>query len=400
MGALLNRISEFLQKEANRRSIHYYLIFIYLGLSLSVYGPTLPNLAAQTASRLGQMGTIFLVSSVGFVIGNLLGARLFDSFKGHVVIGVAQLVSAALTLLIPILPSFWLLMAVILLKGIAEGLFITGGNLLLVWTHGKEVGPFLIGLHFSSGLGGFLAPFMIGGLILFPNGYQWAYWIVGVYGLILGLKILLLPNSPTPVRTEGDGAGAGAAAISPLVLVAAFYLFFYVGVERTYSSWLFTVVTTLKIFSERGAAYLTSGFWFFFTFGRLMSIPIAARFRPQQVLPVALSGAVLSMILAMLLPPTSTLLWILTVLFGLCLAPLWPMGFTLAGQSIKLTARLSTIIMLGDNFGGMLLPWAVGQVIDLSGPHMVFTIVLGGVVLMFLTYLLMVTLSKRRLALA
>jgi len=392
----LNRISEFLKKEPNQRSLQYYLVFVYLGLSLSVYGPTLPNLAAQTGSRLGQMGTIFLLGSVGFLIGNLLGARLFDRLKGHVVIGGAQLLSAGLTLLLPIVPSFWLLMALILIKGIGEGLFITGGNLMLVWTHGEEVGPFLIGLHFSSGLGGFLAPFMIGGLILFPNGYQWAYWIVGVYGLLVGLKILLLPHSPSPLRSESGQAGdARSAAISPLVLVAAFYLFFYVGTERTFSSWLYTVVTTLKIFGPQGAAYLTSGFWFFFTFGRLMSIPLAARFRPQQVLPVALTGCVASMCLAMLLPPSSLLLWLLTIVFGLCMAPLWPMGFTLAGQSIKLTARLSTIIMLGDNFGGMLLPWAVGQVIDLTGPQMVFSIVFGGVALMFATYGLMVTLNRR-----
>jgi fucose permease len=76
------------------------------------------------------------------------------------------------------------------------------------------------------------------------------------------------------------------------------------------------------------------------------------------------------------------------------MAPLWPMGFTLAGQSIKLTARLSTIIMLGDNFGGMLLPWIVGQVIDLTGPQMVFTIVFSGSVMTFLSYLLMSHLTK------
>ena len=393
-------VSAFLEKEANQRTVHYYLVFIYLGLSLSVNGPTLPNLAEQTGSRLGQMGTIFLVGSVGFVIGNLLGARLFDRLKGHLVIGGGQLVSAALILLIPIVPSFWLLMAIILVKGIAEGLFITGGNLLLVWTHGKQVGPFLIGLHFSSGLGSFLGPFMVGALILFPHGYQWAYWAVGIFGLRMGLKLLLLPGSPSPIRSETEGSGARGGAIPVLVFVAAFYLFFYVGIERTYSSWLYTVVTALKIFGAQGAAYLTSGFWLFFTLGRLLSIPIAARFKPQQVLPVALSGCVLSMAAAMLLPLNAGLLWVVTLVFGACMAPLWPMGFTLAGQSIKLTARLSTLIMLGDNFGGMVLPWVVGQVIDLTGPQMVFTIVFGGSLLTFLTYLVMYSLARRRLGYA
>ncbi|MEI7848064.1 MAG: MFS transporter [Chloroflexota bacterium] len=391
----MKRISEFIRREAIQRTIHYYLLFIYLGLAMGVYGPTLPDLASQTNSRLGQMGYIFLIGSIGFLLGNLLGGHLYDSLKSHMVSGMGQIISAALILLIPVLPSFWLLMTLILLKGIAEGLIINGGNLLLVWTHGKDVGPFLIALHFSSGLGAFLGPFIIGGLIQFPHGYQWAYWMIGVIGLIMGLKLFFLPGSPSPVNSEMGEAGSPNAAISPLIFVAALYLFFYVGIERTYSSWIYTVATTLKIFSQSGAAYLTSAFWFLFTTGRLLSIPIATRFRPQQILPFALTGCVASMALAMLLTPTTSLLWVLTIVFGFCMAPLWPMGFTLAGQSIKLTARLSTIIMLGDNFGGMLLPWIVGQVIDITGPQMVFTIVFGGSVMTFLSYLLMSHLTKR-----
>jgi FHS family Na+ dependent glucose MFS transporter 1 len=72
------------------------------------------------------------------------------------------------------------------------------------------------------------------------------------------------------------------------------------------------------------------------------------------------------------------------------------MGFTLAGQSIKLTARLSSIILLGDSFGGMVLPWLVGQVIDLSGPQAMITLVLGSMTLNLLAFVMVIQLSRRR----
>jgi len=40
---------------------------------------------------------------------------------------------------------------------------------------------------------------------------------------------------------------------------------------------------------------------------------------------------------------------------GFSVAPIWATGFNLAGQSIKLTATISSIIILGDSFGAVVL---------------------------------------------
>ena len=71
---------------------------------------------------------------------------------------------------------------------------------------------------------------------------------------------------------------------------------------------------------------------------------------------------------------------------GFCMAPVWPTGFTLAGQSINLTGRLSGIILLGDSFGGMVLPTLVGQVIEGSGPRAMVYLVFGSLVLNLLAF--------------
>jgi len=73
-------------------------------------------------------------------------------------------------------------------------------------------------------------------------------------------------------------------------------------------------------------------------------------------------------------------LWLAALGVGFCMAPVYPSGFTLAVQGLKLTARASSVILLGDSFGGMILPWLVGQVLEATGPRAMVYLVLGSVI--------------------
>ena len=395
---MFNRVSEFLKNEAVARTFNYYFLFICLGLATGISGPTLPALAEQTSVRVGQMGYMFMLGSIGYTLGTLIGGRVFDRVHGHPVLGVSQLISAILIFFIPLAPWFWLLLVIVFSKGLSDGMLNTGANTLLVWTHREKAGPFMNALHFFFGLGAFLSPFLVAQLTGFPGGYRWAYWGVAGIGLLVGLKLLFLPDSPKPAHTHTDENGTPIRVFYPLVIAAALYLFFYVGAEITYGGWIYTYATTLNISSAAGAAYITSGFWLSFTIGRLVSIPIATRFSPRQVIPAALLGCLAILGLVVVLPGSNTLLWIVTLVLGFCMAPIWPMGFTLAGQSLKLTSRLSSFILMGDSFGGMVLPWLVGQVIDLTGPQSMMLLVLGSMALNLLAFILVVQLGKRKVA--
>jgi len=89
------------KNEAIQRTLSYYFLFVCLGLDMAIGGPTLPALAAQTGSRLGQMGLLFLAGSIGYTLGTLISGRIFDRTRGHPVMGIAQLFVAALLVLIP-----------------------------------------------------------------------------------------------------------------------------------------------------------------------------------------------------------------------------------------------------------------------------------------------------------
>jgi FHS family Na+ dependent glucose MFS transporter 1 len=368
--------------DAARWTLGYYLLFMCLGLDTAVLGPTLPFLAEQTHTPLGRMGWLFLAGAVGYTLGTTCGGRVFDRVRGHPVLGMAQLAAAALIVLVPLSSWFWLLLGVLACKGFANGLVNTGANTLLVWTHGEKVGPFMNGLHFCFGVGAFLAPVLVAQVIGMTGGYRWAYWSLAACAMLVSLRLLTLAGHPRPAHCHDTGASAlvGARIYYLLVIPAALFLFFYVGAEVAFGGWVYTYAVTLKLASAAGAAYLTSGFWLSFTLGRLLSIPLATRFMPPQIVLAALCTCLSILAIVIIIPDSSVILWIAALGLGFGMAPLWPTGFTLAGQSLTLTASVSGMILLGDSFGSMVLPWLVGQIMAVTGPGALVYLVFGSLV--------------------
>jgi FHS family Na+ dependent glucose MFS transporter 1 len=371
----------------------YYVLFICLGLSIGLTGPTLPSLADQTATRVGQLGALFLAGSLGSFLGTLLGGRTFDRVRGHPALGIAQLIAAGLIALYPLLPSAWLLFIVVFGKGIADGFINTGANTLLVWTHKEKSSPYMNALHFFFGLGAFLAPFLVAQLLTIPGGYRWAYWALAAIGGLAGLRLLTLKGNPQHVHTTTT-TEIKTRINYPLVISAMLFLFFYVGAEIAFAGWIYTYAFTLNLADATMAAYLTSGFWLTFTIGRLISIPLATRFKPQQMIAAALTGCLSVLIIVLIVPMSSTLVWILAMALGFCMAPIWPSGFTLAGQSLKLTARVSGLILLGDSLGGMILPWLVGQVLDFTGPQALIYLVTTSLIFNLVSFIAILRLRR------
>ncbi len=340
------------------------------------------------------MGLLFLAGAIGYTLGTMIGGRVFDRVRGHPVLGIAQLVAAVLIFCIPLAPRLWLLLAILACKGFAEGFVNTGANTLLVWTHGDKVGPFMNGLHFFFGLGAFLSPFLVALVVNTEGGYRWAFWALSAFAALVGLRMLTMAGSPRPTQTHDMKTAQKAHGPVPyaLVISAMLFLFFYVGAEITFGGWVYTYAISLKLASAAGAAYLTSAFWLAFTVGRLISIPAATRFKPKQVILTALFSCMSILVLGILFWGSSAALWLMAIGLGFCLAPIWPTGFTLAGQSINLTGRVAGIILLGDSFGGMVLPTLVGKVIEGSGPRFMVYMVFGSLVLTLLAFTAMLRL--------
>jgi MFS transporter, FHS family, Na+ dependent glucose transporter 1 len=380
-----------------RRSAMYFLLLLSLGLDWAVIGPALPALAAQTGSTIGAIGLVFFLGAAGGALGTLLGGWIFEWAPGRIVLGAAQLCSAALLFLMPHVPWFGVLLGLFAVKGITSGMNNTGANTLLTWTHREKAGPFLNALHFFYGLGSFLSPFLLGLVIASGGAYRDAFHLLAGIDAVIGVLVLFSLQSPVPLPNQPADGSAEMPTLraAPIVLSAAFFLFFYVSAELTFGGWISTYAITLHMADIVRAAYLTSAFWLVFTLGRLISIPAAIRFSPRQIIPAALAGCAAFLGLLILMPASPAVLWIAAAGTGFCMAPVWPMGYTLAGQSLRLTARVSSFILLGDGIGGMVLPGLMGLLMERAGAAAMTPVVLGSLAMTFLAFLAILLFGKK-----
>jgi FHS family Na+ dependent glucose MFS transporter 1 len=348
------------------KTVGYYLAFVALGSAMALLGPTLQGLARNTQTQLHQISLLFTVNSLGYLVGSFQGGRLYDRLRGHPVMAVALVIMAVTLALVPLMSHLWPLAAVVLVLGLAAGTLDVGGNTLLVWVHGSEVGPYMNGLHFFWGVGAFLAPIVVAGAMSASGRVAWAYWVLGVTMLPAALWLRCLPGPRGPAASESGSAGK---VNYPLVALSAALLFLYVGAEVGYGGWISTYAVELGLTDETMAAYLTSGFWGAYTASRLLSIPIAARFRPRAILLVDLVGCLISIGVILLWPSSLAAVWASALGVGASIASIFPTVISLGERHTAITGRVMGWFFLGASAGGMTLPWLMGQLFEPVGPR-------------------------------
>ena len=343
----------------------YYVAFISLGLAGAVLGPTLPGLADHTHSRLDAISFLFVAHSLGYLAGSLIGGRLYDRVPGHPVMATALVFIAIALALAPLAPQLWLLVGVFLFMGLAAGALDVGGNTLLVWVHGHQVGPFMNGLHFFWGLGAFLAPIIVARAIVGSGDISWAYWILALLILPAALWVFRLPSPPAQAVSKDEPA-EGARYLQ--IALVALFLFMCVGAEGAFGGWIFSYAVTLKVATEPVAAYMTSAFWGALTVGRLLAIPIAARVRPRYILLGDVLGCLASVCIILIWPQSLLAAWVGALGMGVSMASAFPTTISLAGRHMTITGQATGFFFVGASLGGMGLPWLIGQRFALDGP--------------------------------
>jgi FHS family Na+ dependent glucose MFS transporter 1 len=346
----------------------FYAAFVVLGLSLAAVGPTLPGLAAQTGSTLSRIAAIFTVNSLGYILGALVGGRLFDHLPGRPVMVATLLSIAGLLFVVPVLDSFIGMMSIWLALGVAFGVLDVGGNILILWLFGKEVGPYLNALHFFFGLGAFLSPILIDRMVVITGGFQWAYWLLAA----LSLPVLLwVASRSTPGRPAvGNGGSDGGTLSYPwLPILVAGLMFLSVGSEITYGGWIFSYALALNLGPETMARVLNSLFWGALTIGRLLAIPVAGWLLPRTILALDLVGMGISVGVILIFPKWPLAIWLGTFGVGFSIASVFATLLTFIERRMKITGRVTGTILVGGNIGAMIVPWLVGQLFVTQGPQ-------------------------------
>ncbi len=272
---------------------------------------------------------------------------------------------------LPMVPVLALLIALLFAIGVAEGALDVGVNTLVVWVHGRKVGPYMNALHFFFGLGAFLSPIIVAQALPLEGGIRLAYWVLGALMLPVAVSVAMVPSpvaGSARLTAEGRAQTTGNLNDRLLLLLLPLFFFLYVGVEGSFGSWIATYARATGLGDEAAAAYLTSAFWGALTLGRLLSIPLALRFSPRQVLAFDLGSCFLSVLVLLLWPGVPLATWAGTFGAGLGMASVFPTTLSLAERHLTITGSITSLFFVGASLGGMALPWVIGQLFERIGP--------------------------------
>ena len=370
----------------------YFAAFIAMGMYAAALGPTLPDLAAQTGSALSQVSILFSARAFGYLLGSVAIGRLYDRLVGHRVMAVMLLLMMAGMIVVPAVSLLPLLVGVFLFLGISEAGVDVGGNTLIVWRHGARVGPFMNAMHFCFGVGSFVAPIIIAQAMLRTGGITWAYRLLALLMLPAVIWVYRTPSPRPPTAHEQEGLALPRPW--PVFLIALL-LFLFVAAEASYGGWIYSYAIKLNIGTVTTAAYLTSAFWGALTLGRLMSIPIASRFRPSAILLGNILGCLAGLAIVLLGRGSLPVLWAGTFIFGFSNGPLFPTTISFASTRMTTTGRVTAWFLIGGSLGVMILPWVIGQLFEPLGPQITMWLITLAMVLSVGVYGLLMLDARR-----
>jgi len=358
----------------------YFASNALVGVLGGAVGPTLGPFAAQVGVGLSTIGVILTARSLGYLAGAAGGSRWMDRTRVHRGLAAAALFAGAFLAVLPWARSLGLLVFFLVPLGFATACLDVGVSTMLLRVYRNRAAPFISALHFSYGVGGLAAPFLIAALAV--GSAVLVYPILAVGFALLSVAFLALPESPAaPLEREEPKdvpLGRRFLASPPVVapgrlgrgfLAATTVILIYVGAEIGFASWLYVFVDLQ--FGARPATAVTGAFWGAFSLFRLLGILGARRWAPERILTICFSSALAFALLLALSTHSLVAVWVGAVGVGASCAAIYPTVITAYSRRVQLTGHRFGAIAVASCLGSMTFPWLIGRLLDVGGPVVV-----------------------------
>lgn len=371
----------------------YCSIMLLGGFAINIIGAAGPALTSNIHSSISAVGTIFSAEGIGNMIGSAVVGSVLDRHTGHDVICVLSLLMFAVVGLVPACESISQVLALYFLVGACMGMMSMTANMLVTWVqHGHNVGPWVNLVNSCFGIGASGAPllFMLVERRL-GNGLA-SFTAIGIFAFLPACTAWLLQSPPRPVKEVVDadevqslrgigmskrrsticGVDMGSreryircTVLCPIMLV----MVLVIGAEMAYTAWIYSYATIRVGMRSEDAAYLNSSFWMAFTVGRMCMVLLAACFTPGMLLVPGLSLNLLSMLLILNNPASSTCLWVGTIGAGFGVCGCFSNAISLMASYDLLTSKTTGAIGAAAAVGHMTLPNFIGLAIQHTAWH-------------------------------
>lgn len=343
----------------------YLVAFVVLGVSGGIAGFALTHLRERVGTDNAGISLVFVLKSVGYVLGSFGAGRGLDAGRGHRRWVIATAVLVASWGVVAAATSLLVMLAAFLVIGFAAGVCDASGNTLVVWSRPDGPGSLLNALHLSFAAGVMVTPI----IVRVSLGVVDRLWIAVAALAVLGaVSAVLMLRGEQPVRSRVEVAERSEASGARSRHVALVCLFFFacVAYESTFLGWILTYT------EEIGYARAATGVSFMaglgFAVGRLIAVPVAGRVAPGRILAVTLLASLAVLVPFVVAQEPGATLWVVSFLFGAAVAPQYAAMMGYAESHLALSGRNTAAIVACSGMGGLVIPRIVGELFDRRGP--------------------------------
>jgi fucose permease len=365
-----------------------YSGMFFFGVVMAVLGAVLPLVAGQVHFDLSQAGNLFLAMNLAMLVSGLVVGPLMDRYGKKLVLIAGPLFVALALGLMATAATYRTLVASVSLLGLGGGALNSGTNTLVADLHtdprAKSSALNLLGIFF--GFGALFLPFVIGSLVKTLGLATILYMTVA---LSLVPAILSAALAFPPSRHEKGLALAEVAGLSHnrLVLSLGFLLFFESGNEFIMGGYTSTYLTRELSSSVSSASFLLAAYWGAIMMGRAISSRLVLKWKPSTMILASAVGAAAGVVV-LLAAQTQFMAGVGIAIAGLSFASVYPITLGFAGSRFEAySGSVFGILFAIALVGGMILPWAVGQLAQVHGLRASLAIVIGNCAMIFLLQL-------------
>ena len=315
---------------------------------------------ARLQIGLAQQGTLFLLLYLGIFVASLMVGPLIDHVGNKANLLASSLIVALAMVFFAGAHSFGAASGAAILLGLGGGSLNTCTNALVSDLYSEQRGPMLNLLGIFFGVGALSIPLMaasIEGHFTIPQLFVFC----AVLATVCALWYAAISFPPAKANWAFSWGELLEGAKYNGVLLLAFILFLESGNEACIAGWTSTYVDVTG-YPPRVATLVLAVYWAALMLSRMLAARVLRESRKSQLV---VGTAILSLGgCAVLLSARSLImLSVGTALIGLSYGPIFPTTLAIAGD--RHSRRAGTVFGLLFSIaliGGMLFPWAVGEI--------------------------------------
>jgi fucose permease len=312
-----------------------FMAFISLGLPDGLLGIAWPSIREHFSLRLDALGILLFTSTAGYMTSSFFSGQAISKLGVGKTLALSCLLTSISLIGYTFAPFWWVMVLLGIVAGLGAGAIDAGLNTYIASNFGEGLMQWL---HASYGVGVTLGPIiMTVGLNLY-NAWQWGYHSVGIAQILLAICFIITLSMWTQKSGTQDKkitdyqTPISETLRQPKVWMSLLLFFIYVGIEVSFGTWTYSLLTLSRNVSTQVAGYWAGSYWATFTIGRILAGLLTRRFGIDRLVFAGQISALLGAILLWWNPfPTASI--IAVSIIGFSLSPIFA-GF-MSGTSAR-----------------------------------------------------------------